>query len=97
MSEYAKQKSLYADVQRALWTEWDPIGVRSLGGPADEYNGYAAAVLHELNSGSGEIGLARLLQQFETEHMGLEPRSLNQVLEAARRIRTVIGWTDPPR
>lgn len=68
MSEYEQQKSLYKEVQRALWTEWDPIGVNTHDdpGPSNEYDGYAAAVLRSLNSGEGERGLAR----FSTRSSG---------------------------
>lgn len=95
MSDYDKQKSLYAEVQRALWTEWDPIGLREMDPPwsTDEYDGYAAAVLRALNSGSGEHGLAKVLRAFESEAMGID-RPFTESLEAARRIRAVLNWRD---
>ncbi len=95
MSEYEDQKSLYRDVQRALWTEWDPIGVNTPDdpGPSDEYDGYAASVLRALNAGGGDVGLARVLDAIERESMGMG-RPFSEVLEAARRIRAVLNWRD---
>lgn len=98
MSDYENRKS-HAEVQRALWTEWDPIGLRNgdPAGPSDEYDGYALIVRRELNSGSGEVGLARLLRKIETESMGLRPSPFETSLGAARRIRAVLKWRDPKR
>lgn len=96
MSDYEQQKSLYRDVQRALWTEWDPIGVNTPAdpGPSDEYDGYAAAVLHALNAGGGEHGLARVLHEIERDSMGMD-RPYANILDAARRIRAALHWIDP--
>ena len=95
MSEYEQQKSLYKDVQRALWTEWDPIGVNTHDdpGPSDEYDGYAASVLRSLNSGEGEHGLAKVLHAIERDSMGID-RPYADALDAARRIRAALNWQD---
>jgi len=95
MSEREQQESLYRDVQRALWTEWDPIGVNSVDYPAasDEYDGYAAAVVRALQSGGGEHGLAKVLRDFERLAMGID-RPYAESLAAATRIRAVLNWSD---
>ena len=96
MGAYEEQKSLYADVQRALWTEWDPIGLNAMDPPwpSDEYDGYAAQVLRALNAGGGEQGLAKVLQEIERERMEID-RSFAECVQAARRIRSVLRWRDP--
>jgi hypothetical protein len=96
MSDYVQQKSLYSEVQRALWTEWDPIGLNAMdpSWSSDEYDGYAARVLRALNSAGGEHGLAEELQAIEREAMGIE-RPFADSLAAAGRIRAVLKWRDP--
>ena len=58
-------------VDDILWTEWDPIGVRDLGAPRDEYRDYVDAIVSLLeNSVSVEFLGAHLLR-LETEMMCL--------------------------
>ena len=59
-------------VEKTLWEDWDPIGVRSMGGPADEYDSYAPTVLRMLLSGATEEELVAHLYAIETDQMGLE-------------------------
>ena len=61
-----------ARVRELFWRDWDPIGVNGLGGPDDEYNGYAdkayVMLMYEGRS-AGEI--ADYLYYISSEHMGL--------------------------
>jgi hypothetical protein len=98
MSEYTKRPSILADVQRALWTEWDPIGLRASDppGPPDEYDSYAGAVLNALNSGGGELALARVLAEIEVDRMGLPSRAQADLIADAKKIRLALAWKDAP-
>jgi hypothetical protein len=58
-------------VEQALWEDWDPIGVRAMGGPSDEYDSYAPTILRMLLAGATEEELVVHLYAIETEQMGL--------------------------
>ena len=73
-------------VAATLWTEWDPIGIRNIGGPSDEYDSYAAGIVGLLKSGADEDMLIRHLQAIEVEMMGLEATD-----DARRGARALLG------
>ena len=59
---------------RALWREWDPIGVYSdpdSGCPPDEYDSYLGPCLRLLEQKSSEDELAKYLAYVAEERMGL--------------------------
>ena len=59
-------------VRRALWEEWDPIGVNDGGDwPDDEYDSYAPAFARMLERGATADELFESLWALETEGMGL--------------------------
>lgn len=64
-------RDLYERVCRLLWEEWDPIGVKALGGPNDEYDSYAAGLIRLVQSGADEFKVAGQLTQIEEVSMGL--------------------------
>jgi hypothetical protein len=57
---------------RALWCEWDPIGVLSdPDWPRDEYDDYLDPVLKRLESGAGVAELAHYLNSVVGEQLAL--------------------------
>jgi hypothetical protein len=66
-----KDDELFARVDRVLWEDWDPIGVRALGGPDDEYRGYVPSILALLRSGATEAELSERLASLRCLSMGL--------------------------
>ena len=58
-------------IRLILMAEWDPI---SCGVPDDEYDGYIPAIYNLIQSRVSMEELAALLQEFETQHMGLPAR-----------------------
>lgn len=62
---------LYERVCAFLWEEWDPIGVRSLGGPNDEYDSYAAGLIRLVQTGADEFKVAGQLAKIEEDGIGL--------------------------
>jgi hypothetical protein len=88
-NEYERQPSLLRDVQRALWERWDPIGVNTptSTGPDDEYDSYAPTVLRLIYRGANDREIADTLRSIEIEHMGLDPRPVEGLIEVARQIR----------
>jgi hypothetical protein len=64
-------RRIHDEVRRILWEEWDPIGVRDLGGPDDEYDSYAGVVARYVVEGRDEFAISQLLAQLELNSMGL--------------------------
>ena len=85
-----KDHELFARVDRVLWEDWDPIGVRALGGPEDEYSGYVGSILALLRSGATEAELSGRLAIIRCQSMGL-PRNDAHDRRAARILATILG------
>jgi hypothetical protein len=71
-------------VIRLLWTEWDPIGLREIGGPADEYDCVADPIGAELRRGASAVEIAAVLGSSATGHFGLgaDPASDGRAADA---------------
>lgn len=69
---------LYRQVCAVLWEHWDPIGVNGFGGPSDEYDRYAPALIRHIRGGADDYKVTELLATFARTSMGLsrvdEPR-----------------------
>ena len=58
---------------RALWNEWDPIGVHpGSGGPLDEYDSYVGPTMRMLEGNESSPRLVEYLSWAVGEHMGME-------------------------
>lgn len=79
------KKALWLKVDKLLWEEWDPIGVKEDGGPEDEYRGYIPSIIKLLEAGADESKIAKLLNQHATINMGLST-GLNDHLEMAQKL-----------
>jgi hypothetical protein len=76
----ASRPSVKLSVLRDIgWSEWDPIGLRTLEGgwqgssAADEYDQYLLHVAGRLQRGEADGGLVDYLVDIETDHMGSSP------------------------
>ena len=65
------EKELYNLIDKILWNHWDPIGIRSLGGPRDEYYGYISEIFELVMSGANKEIVAGKLNSFAVDQMGL--------------------------
>lgn len=72
-------------VARTLWEAWDPIGMRDMGGPGDEYDAYVDEVLGMLRDGADEARLSNRLEALADERMGL-PGTTADASRAARAL-----------
>jgi hypothetical protein len=72
-------------VARTLWEAWDPIGVRGMGGPEDEYDAYVDDVLRLLRDGADEARLSSWLEALADDRMGL-PGTMADARRAARAL-----------
>jgi hypothetical protein len=82
-----------AAVNAVLFERWDPLEVRAADArwPRDEYEGYAATVLAELERGSSDDVVAEHLAWIERAWMGLEPPSpLRHRLAAVAALRSAV-------
>lgn len=77
---------------RALWNDWDPIGVVA-GGPDDEYDMYLGPTLRLLEGGASVYELQRYLAHVTLERMGLTdtPEARMGRDQFAKRLR---NWYD---
>lgn len=82
-------------VARALWETWDPIGMRAMGGPSDEYDAYADAILRLLREGADEAAVARHLLNIATDRMGLTDTEADARTAARSLLSLGIGQDRP--
>lgn len=80
------QNELFTRIDKLLWEEWDPIGVRDYGGPDDEYRGYVPIIVALLAEGASELQIAEQLYKIATVAMGLSS-SLSDHLEMANELK----------
>ncbi len=78
------------EIRRILWEFWDPIGVRELGGPDDEYDGYVDGVYSLLTNGASDESIAEHLLRMETERMGLSARLRADVQPTVTALRQIV-------
>ena len=62
-----------AQIHGILWHDWDPIGVKKMGGPENEYDSYIGGVYHLLLSGATVEAIVNHLSSIETGSMGMSP------------------------
>ena len=83
-------------VAGALWESWDPIGVRGMGGPDDEYDAYVDEVLAMLREGADEVRLSSRLESLADDRMGLPGTKADADRAARALLRLGIGARSSP-
>ena len=83
-------------VARALWEAWDPIGVRGMGAPDDEYDAYVDEVLEMLREGADEARLSSRLEAIAADRMGLPGTKADADRAARALLRLGIGARSSP-
>lgn len=83
MREIPALKGVAADL-RDLLNDWDPIGVMSLGAPADEYDCMIPHLLVLIERRADADQFAAYLTREMTEHFGLGP--VPDIMLVARRL-----------
>ena len=69
---------LERELSTILWELWDPIRVRSMGAPPDEYDSYIPGVIRTFQRDPSSTRLHAHLEQLERVNMGLQPLSREQ-------------------
>jgi len=90
-------RAVKREIDRVLWEVWDPIGVRDLGGPADEYSGYVNGVYELLTSGASENKVAEHLLCIVTERMEISRATLAAMQPAVKALRAIPLLSDSSR
>ena len=76
---------LYRQVCTMLWEDWDPIGINA-GGPADEYDCYAANLIRLIQSGVTDAGITDVLGHLARAQMGLSRVDKQRDQAVARKL-----------
>jgi hypothetical protein len=82
-------RAIKREISRVLWDVWDPIGVKALGGPRDEYDVYVNGVYILLVSGASDEILANHLLRIATEKMGLTGPTVDAMHPTVLALRTI--------
>jgi hypothetical protein len=67
------------------WSLWDPIELRGLDQPDDEYDSYLMQAAGRLWNGASQEEVATYLVNIESDHMGLGHGHVEAVHEALNR------------
>jgi hypothetical protein len=81
---------LYEEVCAFLFDEWDPIGVKVLGFPRDEYDSYAAGLIRLVLAGADEGQVAARLAELARDQMGLAHVENERDKDIARRLIALV-------
>jgi hypothetical protein len=93
-----KARAVKREISRVLWEVWDPIGVKPLGGPRDEYASYVNGVYELVVSGADDELLAEHLLRIARETMGLSGAtraSLHPTITGLRAIKLPARLVEP--
>ncbi|MGA9724221.1 MAG: hypothetical protein WBQ86_17300 [Candidatus Binatus sp.] len=88
MNKYISRENR-ATVRAVLLQEWDPIGVRELGLPEDEYDAYVGKVYVMLMDEESKEAIAEYLLDIATRRMGLSDFDLSE--RSNRAAETLVG------
>ena len=82
-----------------LFEHWDPIGVNTGDDtdPKDEYSSYVPQLIGMVMHAATDAGVAELLGNLESHHMGLSASPIAKRLDIAARIRAVMFGADGVR
>src|SRR5689334_16610819 len=88
LSKYSA-RSVKREISRVLWDVWDPIGVKQLGGPRDEYEDYVNDVYELLASGASDEAIARHLHHIVTDTMGMDSAEVRHMFPTVAALREI--------
>lgn len=83
--------SLADRVRKTLLFDWDPIGVSSLKGAENEYDGYAGYVTEMLELGASVEEVFLFLWETQTVRMGMTCYDQGRVREVAGRLHSLVN------
>jgi len=84
-----KKSELFKKIDKKLWEDWDPIGVKGFGGSSDEYGGYVPSIVKLLEENADVLKITKLLYQHSNQNMGLSTE-LEQHSYVAEKLKKLI-------
>ena len=79
------QLKLYQGIDEILFNDWDPIGIKRLSGPRDEYYSYIPQVFKLAMEDTDPSRVAKYLTEVAHDSMGLSP-SLQKDIAVSEKI-----------
>lgn len=83
-----KKSELWIKIDKILWEDWDPIGVKDYGGSVHEYRNYIPSIINLLAEEADESKISKLLHQHANMNMGLST-SINDHSEVAAKLKSL--------
>ncbi len=80
------QQELANEIDKILWEDWDPIGIKKMNGPRDEYSGYVAEIFSLVLANSSEEEIASRLDYIAEYTIGFGGGHLEHCREVAKKI-----------
>jgi hypothetical protein len=89
MIEKSEYRRIQVEIRSVLMDVWDPVGVKDVGAPRDEYDRYIGRIYGLLTRSSDEELAAELLQIEREEMRVSDPAgsTINQTIAALRAIK----------
>jgi hypothetical protein len=78
-----KNLDIDKEIQKILLNEWDPIGVKDIPEAVDEYDSYIPIIKNLIIGKSSQDQIFKLLQQIETQNIGLDSDAIHTMAIAA--------------
>lgn len=93
MIEKRDARRIQDEIRNVLVDIWDPIGIKPLGGPRDEYDSYIGDMYGMLARGATDEEIATELLKIERQQMGLTSTTTDPspVIVALRAIKLDSG------
>jgi hypothetical protein len=88
MIEKEESRRIRREIDRVLLTVWDPIGIKEMQGPLDEYHGYVGDVFALLTENKSDEEIMEYLLWAVNERMGLNATS-KDMLPTVRALRAI--------
>ena len=64
------QQELANAIDEILWEDWDPIGMKKMNGPRDEYSGYVAELFSLVLANASQEEIAKRLEALAEDLCG---------------------------
>jgi hypothetical protein len=89
MIDKGESLRIMAEIRNVFMDVWDPIGVKDLGAPRDEYDGYIGTIYGLLRQGTTDKEISAELLRIEREQMGLSQpgATIDPAIAALRMIK----------
>jgi len=82
-------RTIKREIDRVLWDVWDPIGMKELRGPRDEYESYVDGVYELLVSGASDDAIAQHLHHIASDNMGLNGLRIDDMYPTVAALKAI--------